>query len=118
MSKPEDQPNMDQDLEQILESYYQDDPSLGNMVFLKNKFEDTTIRGEIIGMRRSQPQRALNPNGTFEIVLYPHLEIMVGGLDYWLDLEDWEITDTLTGAAYKKLPPEVVTQWLEEDEDD
>ena len=44
--------------------------------------------------------------------------IMVGGLDYWLDLEDWEITDTLTGAAYKKLPPEVVTQWLEEDEDD
>ena len=31
---------------------------------------------------------------------------------------DWEITDTLTGADYKKLPPEVVTQWLEEDEDD
>ena len=64
------------------------------------------------------PQRALNPNGTFEIVLYPRLELMVGALDYWLDLEDWEITDTLTGIEYKKLPPEVVMRrWQDEDEE-
>jgi hypothetical protein len=88
------------------------------MVFLKNKFEDTTIRGEVVGMRRSQPQRALNPNGSFEIVLYPQLDLMVGGLDYWLDLNDWEITDTLTGIEYKKLPPEVVIQRLAEEDDE
>jgi hypothetical protein len=118
MSRPEDQPNMDHDLEQILESYYQEDPSLGDMVWLQNKFEDTTIRGEIVGMRRSQPQRALNPNGSFEIVLYPRLELMVGALDYWLDLEDWEITDTLTGVAYKKLPPGVVRERLEDEDEE
>ena len=97
MSSPEEQPDMDKDLEQMLESYYQEDPSLGD---------------------RSQPQRALNPNGSFEIVLYPQLDLMVGGLDYWLDLNDWEITDTLTGIEYKKLPPEVVIQRLAEEDDE
>lgn len=121
MSKSEDYPDypdMDKDLEGVLESYYAEDPKLGDMVFLKGRFEDTTIRGEVIGMRRSQPQRALNPNGTFEIVLYPALEIMIGAIEVWLDLEDWEITDTLSGIQYKKLPPDVVAKKMQENDDE
>jgi len=113
-----EEPDKGADLDQVLADYYIADPKLGDMVFLKNNFEDTTIRGEIVAMRRSQPQRALNPDGTFEIVMYPRLEISVGAIDLWLDLEDWEITDTLTGIEYKKLPPGVVMGRLNDEDEE
>lgn len=113
----EDYPNVDEELEQLLTDFYSEDPQLGDIIFLRHTFDDSSLRGEVVGLRRHTPQRSLNLNGSFEIILYSGLEVMIGGLDTWLDLGDWEITDTLRGSQYKKLPPEVVRQVLDNEED-
>jgi hypothetical protein len=114
--EPEEFPNVDQELEDLLESYYSEDPQLGDIVFLKHGFDDSSLRGEVTGLRRHTPQRSLNVNGSFEIILYSGLDIMIGGLETWLDLSEWEITDKLRGSQYKKLPPEIVRQVLDDED--
>lgn len=89
-------------------NFYDNDPQLGDMVFLQNKFDNTTVRGEVVGLERINAQRGLSENQDYEVVLYTGLLIKIGGLDLWLDFEDWSVTDFLRGAEYKKLPPEVV----------
>lgn len=98
------------DLIDELKGYYSEDPNLGDIVFLKNKFEDVSVRGEIVGLNRKHPNRALAPDHSFEVVLYQDLEIRVAGFYQWFDTNEWEITDRLTGWEYKKLHPEVVLE--------
>lgn len=105
------------DIADELVDFYAEDPQLGDIVFLKNTFEDVTIRGEVVGLEHHQPHRGLNPDRTYEVVIYHGLLIKVAGIDQWLDTADWEITDKLTGWEYKKLPPEVVLQRHQEDEE-
>lgn len=105
------------DIAEELVNFYAGDPELGDIVFLKNTFEDATIRGEVVGLERHQPQRGLNPDRSYEVVIYSGLLIKVAGIDQWLDTADWEITDKLSGWDYKKLPPEVVLQSKQEDEE-
>jgi len=108
---PEDE-KPEENLENIVESYYAEDPQVGDMVFLKNNFEDCTIRGELVGVTRHTPQRGLSPEGDYEVVLYTGLDLRIAGWPMWLSLDEWEITDTLRGAEYKKLPPDVVVEKL------
>lgn len=110
--------NDDPTLDEIMESYYDADPQMGDVVFLKNNFEDSTIRGEVVGLWRREPQRGLDPSQQFEIVMYSALWVMIAGNNNWLDLEEWTITDTLRGMQYKKLPPEVVMDKVVDEMDD
>ena len=105
-------------LDEVMESYYEADPQLGDVVFLKNNFEDSTIRGEVVGLWRRDPQRGLDPSQQFEIIMYSGLWVMIAGNENWLDLEDWTVTDTLRGMQYKKLPPEVVKAVDEREDED
>ena len=105
------------DIANELVNFYAEDPELGDIVFLKNTFEDATIRGEVVGLERHTPHRGLNPDRSYEVVIYHGLSIKVAGIDQWLDTADWEITDKLSGWEYKKLPPEVVLQRQQEDEE-
>lgn len=105
------------DIADELVNFYAEDPQLGDIVFLKNTFEDATIRGEVVGLERQHPQRGLNPDRSYEVVIYQGLSIKIAGIDQWLDTEEWEITDKLTGWEYKKLPPEVVLQNRQENEE-
>jgi hypothetical protein len=98
------------DIADELVNFYAEDPQLGDIVFLKNNFEDATIRGEVVGIERVIPHRGLNPDRSYEVVIYHGLMLKIAGIEQWLDTEDWEITDKLTGWEYKKLPPEVVGQ--------
>lgn len=100
-----------------LVDFYAADPNLGDIVFMKNNFEDVSIRGEVVGLERIAPNRGLNPDRTYEVVIYTGLLLKVAGIDIWLDTIEWEITDKLTGWEYKKLPPEVVLQNNEDDEE-
>lgn len=101
-------------LEKEIEDFYANDPQLGDMVFLKNNFDDTTIRGEVVGIERTQPNRGLSPDRSYEVVMYTGLYLKIGGIDLWLDFEEWTVTDILRGAEYKKLPPEVVKPEIDE----
>jgi hypothetical protein len=105
------------DIANELVNFYAEDPQLGDIVFLKNTFEDATIRGEVVGIERVTPHRGLNPDRTYEVVVYHGIMLKIAGIDEWLDPADWEITDKLTGWEYKKLPPEVVGQSHNHDED-
>ena len=105
------------DIADELNAFYDEDPALGDIVFLKNNFEDASIRGEVVGLERVRPHRGLNPDRSYEVVVYHGLLIKVAGIDIWLDTQDWEITDKLTGWEYKKLPPEVVAQSHNHDEE-
>lgn len=108
---------MTDDIANELVNFYAEDPQLGDIVFLKNTFEDATIRGEVVGIERVTPHRGLNPDRSYEVVVYHGLLLKIAGINEWLDTEDWEITDKLTGWQYKKLPPEVVASSLEQNED-
>ena len=101
-----------------IEDYYSEDPQLGDMVFLKNNFDDTTIRGEVTGINRSAAQRGLHPDGHYEVVLYSQLAIKIGGLEEWISLEEWEVTDTLRGLEFRKLPPGKVIESLTDLDDE
>jgi hypothetical protein len=105
------------DIADELTAFYDDDPTLGDIVFLKHTFEDSSIRGEIVGLERVTPHRGLNPDRSYEVVVYHGLLVKVAGIDIWLDTQEWEITDKLTGWEYKKLPPEVVMNSLDEEND-
>lgn len=100
-----------------LVDFYSADPNLGDIVFMKNNFEDASIRGEVVGLERIAPNRGLNPDRTYEVVIYTGLLLKVAGFDQWLDTSEWEITDKLSGWEYKKLPPEVVLQNHEDNEE-
>ena len=99
-----------------LANFYAEDPQLGDILFIKNNFEDVSLRGEVVGLERCHPHRGLNPDRTYEIVIYHGLLIKLAGIEQWLDTEDWTITDKLSGWQYKMLPPEVVQQSQEDNE--
>lgn len=103
------------DIADELTAFYDEDPSLGDIVFLKHTFEDSSIRGEVVGLERTSPHRGLNPDHSYEVVVYHGLLIKVAGIENWLDTQEWEITTKLTGWEYKKLPPEVVMNSLDEE---
>lgn len=96
-----------------IEDFYSDDPIVGDMVFLKHKFEDVSIRGQLIGLERTFPTRGLSPDKSYEMLLYTGLRLKLGGVYDWFDMEDWEITDVLRGTEYHKLPPERVKPTIE-----
>lgn len=98
-----------------LESFYAEDPQLGDILFIKNDFEDVSLRGEVVGLERHIPHRGLNPDKTYEVVIYHGLLIKLAGIDQWFDTDEWTVTDKLSGWEYKKLPPEVVAQRIEEE---
>jgi hypothetical protein len=102
------------ELAELTSDYYAEDPQLGDIVFLKHNFEDSSLRSVITGLKRTRPQRGLEADKSYEVVLYQGLKIKVAGLKEWLRLDDstsgWEITDTLRGAEYNKLEPTVVVE--------
>lgn len=107
------------DLANLTHDYYQDDPQLGDIVFLRSNFEDATIRGVVTGVRRFHPHRGLDAENNYEVVIYQRLKIRVAGIKQWLLLEDtnngWEVTDTLRGPQFNKLEPRVVIESFVDD---
>lgn len=104
------------ELAEMTSDYYQDDPQLGDIVFMKHNFEDVTLRAPVTAIKRYHPHRGLDADGNYEVVIYTRLKIKVAGVKDWLLLDDsnqgWEITDTLSGADYNKLEPTVVAESL------
>ena len=118
--------NKEPQLADLTEDFYAEDPKLGDIVFLRNNFEDATVRGPITGIRRFHPHRGLDAENNYEVVIYQRLKIKVAGIKQWLLIEDgndaWEIESVVSGPEYNKLPATVVVEQIvdemNEDEDE
>lgn len=94
-------------LPEEIEKYYDGEPNLGDVVFLQNTFEKVSVEGEVTGIRRSIPNRLINQETGYELVLYSEYEITIASVPYWFVIgEDWELTIMKTEMSDRLFPVE------------
>ena len=105
MEKPEQ-------LIDVLNTFYEEEPKVGQVVMVRHNFENTNIAGEIVALERTAPHRGYDPNGDYEVVVYHRYKLKFAGLrSKWLSIgedESWSLVTILTDRDYHKLNPDVV----------
>lgn len=96
----------------VLDTFYEDEPKVGQVVLLRHNFENTNIAGEIVALERAHPHRGYDPNGDYEVVVYHSYKVKFAGLRReWLKVgedRDWTLVQILTDREFHKLSPDVV----------
>lgn len=121
--------NPDQKLIDLMDTFYEDDPKVGDVVLVRHNFENLNIAGEIVGLQRSHPHRGYDPDGDYEVVVYHRFKLRFAGIKQWLKIgedHDWTLVQILDEKEFKKLSPDVVLRsqvdefinQTEEDEDE
>lgn len=100
-----------EELIDVLDTFYESDPKVGDIVMIRNNFENTHIVGELIGMMRDHGHRGYEPNGDYEVILYHEMSLKFGGMKKWFKIgedEAWSIVSILEDKEFKKLGADVV----------
>jgi hypothetical protein len=96
----------------VLDTFYSEEPKVGQVVMVRHNFENTNIAGEIVALERTTPHRGYDPNGDYEVVVYHGYKLKFAGLrSKWLTVgedENWSLVTILTDKEYHKLNPDVV----------
>jgi len=106
-------PTEPQELVDILDTYYEGDPKVGDVVMLRHRFEHTSIAGQVTGLSRHHAHRGYDPENDYEIVVYQEYKLKLAGIKGWLGVseeEEWEVTEVMDGKEWHKLKPDVVLQ--------
>lgn len=97
----------------VLDTFYEEDPVVGDVVLIRHNFENLNVAGEIVAMKRSHPHRGYDPVGDYEVVVYHAYKIQFPGIKQWFkigDDEEWSLVMILDEKEYKKLSADVVLQ--------
>jgi hypothetical protein len=96
----------------VLDTFYEDEPKVGQVVMVRHNFENTNIAGEVVALERIRPHRGYDPTGDYEVVVYHAYKLKFAGLrSKWLTVgeeENWTLVTILTDKEYHKLNPDVV----------
>jgi hypothetical protein len=104
--------NQPEQLIDVLDTFYEGEPKVGQVVLIRHNFENTNIAGEIVALERTHAHRGYDPNGDYEVVVYHSYKIKFAGLrSKWLTIgeeEKWTLVQILAEKEYHKLNPDVV----------
>jgi hypothetical protein len=108
MAEPTQPP---EELIDILDTFYADDPAVGDIVMIRHNFENTHLVGEVTGMKRDHGHRGYEPKGDYEVIVYHEMSLRFGGIKKWLKVgedEDWSLVTILDDKDFHKLGADVV----------
>lgn len=106
-----EQPVEPKELVEILDTYYDEDPKVGDLVLLRHTFEHTSIAGLVTALKRTHPHRGYDPDNDYEIVVYQEYRIQLAGIKGWLRIgpeENWDLVAIIDDKEMYKMPADVV----------
>lgn len=99
------------ELVDILDTFYEEEPKVGQIIMLRHNFENLNMAGEVVALERTNPHRGYEPNGDYEVVVYHQYKVKLAGLRKWMKVgegRDWSLVTILDEKSYYKLNPDVV----------
>lgn len=105
------EPKQPEELIDLLDTYYQDDPRVGDLVVLRHTFEHSSLAGIVTGLKRSHPHRGYDPDNDYEVVVYQEYAIKIAGIKGWLKIgpeESWDLVAVIEDRELYKMPADVV----------
>lgn len=99
------------ELVDILDTFYEEEPKVGQIIMLRHNFENLNMAGEVVALERTHPHRGYEPNGDYEVVVYHQYKVKLAGLRKWMKVgegRDWSLVTILEEKTYHKLNPDVV----------
>ena len=99
------------ELVDILDTFYEEEPKVGQIIMLRHNFENLNMAGEVVALERTHAHRGYEPNGDYEVVVYHQYKVKLAGLRKWMKVgegREWALVTILDEKNYYKLNPDVV----------
>lgn len=93
----------EEEIKELYEDLYADEPPIGAWVIVKHNYNETIINGEVVALKHIQPQRGWKEEADFEFVVWTNYKFKIAGVEGWLRGDDWDIMTVLTDFDSKKL---------------
>jgi hypothetical protein len=99
------------EIDELVESFYDSEAKLGSVVTLRSYHYETSVTGEVTGIKRLHGLRVSHPDIDYDYVLFQGYAIRVAGIKQWFPIASsdeetsgkWQIEVSLTDQAAKKL---------------
>jgi hypothetical protein len=99
------------DLDEMAESYYEDEAEIGSLVTLRSVHYETSVTGEVVGLLRKDGLRVSGADLDYDYVLFSNYQIKLAGIKQWFPIVaneeelvgKWRLIVSTTDLSAKKL---------------